>query len=511
MDVFGDIDPGCLEQCRRDVDQFYKAVSAQIEKARAAILKHKDHPALLAWAVGNEAEGEGNNPAVWYAIDHVARMCKEIDPNHPTMTVVAEVPERKVKNLHRFCPAVDIVGINTYGGADSVIERYRKAGGTKPCVITEFGPHGQWEVEKRPWGAPLELTSTAKAKRYREVYDKTVVTHAGFCLGSYAFLWGHKQEATATWFGLYLPDGTRLGGVQALTEAWGGRPWDNACPRIRAMTVDRDRGLKPGDTVKAKADISDPDGDAPQVEWVLRRESGRYNTGGDAQPEQAEFTDAILVSARDHAEVRIPAGGGGYRLFAYVRDGKGNGAVANVPLHVKGKVIPPPCPKATVPFVVYADLQPKRPYIPSGYMGNTGAIVMDDDCTDNPASHKTCLKVTYKAPDEWGGVVWQSPPNDWGDLPGGYDLGGARALVFKARGDAGGEKVTFGVGLIAEDKPYHDSVRAELTDTVLTRSWNVFRVPLEGRDLSCVKSGFYWSLAGQGKPLTFYLDDIRFE
>ena len=32
----------------------------------------------------------------------------------------------------------------------------------------------------------------------------------------------------------------------------------------------------------------------------------------------------------------------------------------------------------------------------------------------------------------------------------------------------------------------------------------------EGQDHSWV-TGFYWTLAGQGKPLTFYLDDIVFE
>jgi hypothetical protein len=44
----------------------------------------------------------------------------------------------------------------------------------------------------------------------------------------------------------------------------------------------------------------------------------------------------------------------------------------------------------------------------------------------------------------------------------------------------------------------------------LTTKWQKLRLPLDGRDLTRIKTGFGWSLAGQGKPVTFYLDDIRY-
>jgi len=44
----------------------------------------------------------------------------------------------------------------------------------------------------------------------------------------------------------------------------------------------------------------------------------------------------------------------------------------------------------------------------------------------------------------------------------------------------------------------------------LTDKWHKLRIPLNGRDLSRIKTGFGWSLAGQGKPVTFYLDNIRY-
>lgn len=64
-------------------------VAKQLEEALASVKQYKDHPALLMWGVGNEMEGEGNDPSVWYAVNHLAREIKKIDPDHPTMTVIA--------------------------------------------------------------------------------------------------------------------------------------------------------------------------------------------------------------------------------------------------------------------------------------------------------------------------------------------------------------------------------------------------------------------------------------
>ncbi len=194
----------------------------------ATILRFRDHPALLMWGIGNEMEGyeKGDNAAIWSAVNNIASMVKKLDPNHPTMTVIAEIGGDKVKNVHRLCPDIDVVGINSYGGAATIPQRYRKAGGVKPYVLTEFGPPGKWESPKTSWGAAIELSSTAKAEAYRRAYQLAVRGAEGLCLGSYAFAWGHKQEATATWFGLFLPDGSRTGAVDVLTRAldWESRP-----------------------------------------------------------------------------------------------------------------------------------------------------------------------------------------------------------------------------------------------------------------------------------------------
>jgi hypothetical protein len=45
----------------------------------------------------------------------------------------------------------------------------------------------------------------------------------------------------------------------------------------------------------------------------------------------------------------------------------------------------------------------------------------------------------------------------------------------------------------------------------LTREWKEYTIDLRGKDLTRIKSGFGSSLAGQGRPVIIYLDDVRFE
>jgi hypothetical protein len=144
-------------------------------------------------------------------------------------------------------------------------------------------------------------------------------------------------------------------------------------------------------------------------------------------------------------------------------------------------------------------------------MGNAGAIKMDPGSTENPHSGQTCLKVEYTARDNWGGVVWQSPANDWGDAPGGWNLTGAKKLTFWARGARGGEVVNFSFGLLGKDKKFPDSASNQLEKVRLTDEWSQYTIYLKGQDLSRIKTGFSWSLAANGAPVTFYLDDIRYE
>ena len=87
---------------------------------------------------------------------------------------------------------------------------------------------------------------------------------------------------------------------------------------------------------------------------------------------------------------------------------------------------------------------------------------------------------------------------------------GAKTLSFWARGDKGGEVVTFLYGLLGSDKTYPDSSTGK-TEATLTKDWKQYTLDVSGKDLSDIKTGFAWTLAANGKPVRFYLDDIQYQ
>ena len=482
-------------------------VREQLERARETILRYRDHPAVLLWGIGNEMEGfeDGDNPAIWAAVNDVAAMVKELDPNHPTMTVTAEIGGGRIEGVHRRCPAIDIHGINSYGGALSLAERYRAAGATKPYVLTEFGPPGVWEVSNNDWDAPVEPTSTEKAAYYRRSYEQGVAGVPGIALGSYAFTWGYKMEATATWYGMLLHDGARLGAVDVMTELWSGKPPANLAPTVQPLVVEGEPRVEPGDLVRVRAVLADPEKGDISVRWVLRRESGDYAAGGDFRPMLPDIEGAILEGNNEGARVRMPVDPGAYRLFLYAYDEAGNAATANVPLYVNGVVRTP------MPFYVFEDGFEGMPWVPSGWMGSIEALTLDGDHADNPHRGKACIKMHFiSETGTWVGVAWQHPANNWGEQDGGYDLTGANYLELWARGEYGFEKMNIGVGLIGSDKAHPDSGKTTIKDMALTREWQRYRIPLNKLDLLSIKTGFVITLSGQRTSMIVYLDSIRF-
>lgn len=486
------------------------AVKKQFDMCKEVVTRYKDHPALLIWAFGNEMEANPDDPAVWRAIEDIAAMSKAIDPNHPTMTVVAEIGGEKVKNIHAICKSIDIIGINSYGGARSLKERYLKAGGTKPYILTEFGPLGPWEVPKTRWDAPIEASSTEKADFYRQSYEAAVTGNAGTCIGSYAFLWGNKQEATATWFGMLLPNGAPLAAVDVMSHLWTGKARPNLVPRIDKLTVSATDMLKPGQVVKATLDARDPEGKPLSVRWILTAEGRERLTAGRGEAVPEGYPQALVSSSKSEATFKMPTSGGGYRIFVYVFDEAGGAAVANVPIYVDAPIEVDKGVKTQLPLVVYDESAHDMPFAPSGWMGDTAGLVVDFESKDNPKKGKSCAKVTFNSPTGWAGIACQFPPNDWGDQPQGLDLTGAKRLVFWMRGAQGGEKIKIEMGILKQDKKFFDSASGGLEAT-LTNEWKQFTIDLSGKNLSRIKTGFVFTVTGSGKPQTLYIDDVRFE
>ncbi len=317
------------------------AVQAQLEGFRTWVRMYKDHPAVLAWGIGNEVElGVPNyNPKVWNAINDIALMIRQEDGNHPTLTVTAGIDIGKAQLIMSRAPALDMLGVNAYGGINGVYQTLQTAGWAKPYMITEWGPNGQWESPTTAWGAPIEASSTEKAALYKSRYETAIAARAGSCVGSYVFLWSDKFEQTPTWYGLFLPNSSdRTQAVEEMQFSWSGSYPANRAPRITLATVEgKTASQSPtitkdnGNSVSITA--TDPDGDPLTFEFLIQPDIqvGLINDPPATIPYLPNLIESVSGST---ALFRAPADQRNYRLFVFVRDGKGNAATVNIPFRV---------------------------------------------------------------------------------------------------------------------------------------------------------------------------------
>ena len=314
-------------------------VAAQLEFMRGEVLKYRDHPAVLAWVIGNELNHSYKNPRVYNAVNDVAAMIAELDPYHPTTTTTSGFkPDVNAEILAR-APALDFISFPMYGSIFRLHERLAEAGFDGPFMVTEWGTIGYWETEVTDWGAPVEVHSSDKADTFLRAYRDILAPLEGQLLGSYAFYWGQKQERTPTWFGMLTENGNLTEAVDAMQFVWTGEWPENRTPRVGAMLLGgmgatESVSLMPGDTVEARIDVHDPDGGPVSYRWELKHESTATSGGGDYEEPVASLEGFLSDPEASRTTLTTPAPGK-YRLFAYASDEQGRIAHANIPFLVE--------------------------------------------------------------------------------------------------------------------------------------------------------------------------------
>ena len=318
-----------------------QAVRRQYEQVCRTVERYKDHPAVLAWGVGNELSVGYKNKKVWDAVNQVAEMIHRVDPNHPAMTVIGDggLKGGDVGEIRRRCPAIDILGINWYQGLEMVPERVRQEGWDKPYLVTEWGPSGDWQVPRTRWGASIEETSSEKAARFMERYRGAILKDSDRCLGSYAFIWQWRRERTHTWYGMFLESGERTESVGAMQYLWSGRWPANRAPRIQRPRIDGKEAadnvcLKPGSPHAATIKAEDPDGDPLAFAWEIMPEVARAGYAGMGERRPQSMPELTVKADAGQLSFLAPQAEGAYRVFVFVRDGQGNAATANIPFQV---------------------------------------------------------------------------------------------------------------------------------------------------------------------------------
>jgi hypothetical protein len=165
----------------------------------------------------------------------------------------------------------------------------------------------------------------------RRGYEKAIAP-GGRCAGGCVFLWGRKQEATATWFGVFTEQDEATATADVLQELWTGKAPANRAPELESLKCNVTT-LKPSEEFTAEVEASDPEGDVLRFHWEITDDLKHPGPDGCELP--PDVMHGLILANGARAAIKAPDKPGPYRVFVFVSDGRGHAATANVPVLVK--------------------------------------------------------------------------------------------------------------------------------------------------------------------------------
>ncbi|ANZ39913.1 coagulation factor 5/8 type domain protein [Lentzea guizhouensis] len=306
---------GCVNYV---TDAQYKA--DMLGQIRQWVTTYKDHPGVLMWNVGNESilglqncysGTELENQRVAYAryLNEAARAIHAIDTNHPVTNTDAWTGAWAYLKAHT--PDLDLYSVNSYGNVCQVRQDWLNGGYTKPYILTEAGPAGEWEVPNDANGVPAEPTDVQKRDGYTQAWN-CIVGHTGVSFGGTLFHYGTEYDFGAVWFNL-TPAGKKRLSFYAVQRAFGGATPANTPPVISAMNVPQT--VAAGAPLTVDVTASDPNGDT--ITWSAALNS-KYidNSGGLANAPVQVNGNRLTLTAPDRLGV--------WKVYVMAEDGRGN-------------------------------------------------------------------------------------------------------------------------------------------------------------------------------------------
>lgn len=308
------------------------------ESIDLVVKKHKDHPALLYWNLGNELY----YPYFYKRTDLHSKfnilidLIHELDPNHPVSTTTIGANKLRVLSIITKSPQLDFISFNSFGTLSTFSKKLKPIAPfwTGPHVITEWGVNGPWEAQLTSWEAPIEETSTKKAEQIRQRHrDYIVPLKEENSLGSFVFYWGKKNEITPTWYSLFGENKEKTQAVFELSKIWSNH--NNQYPgpeleylRLNGKGAPQNLILLPG--VEAMAEVILPKSKPQELEytWEIRHES--WNKFHISIP-----VESIMFNTKANTvKFTTPLQEGPYRLFLYLSNESDYIATANFPFYV---------------------------------------------------------------------------------------------------------------------------------------------------------------------------------
>lgn len=350
------------------------------------VATYKDHPGVLMWNVGNESvlglqncysgeELERQRDAYTTFVNDIAKKIHGVDPDHPVTSTDAWTGAWPY--YQRNAPDLDLYAVNSYNAVCDIKATWEQGGYTKPYIVTETGPAGEWEVPDDANGVPEEPTDQAKAAGYTKAWN-CVTGHRGVALGAAMFHYGTEDDFGGVWFNL-LPAGQKRLSYYAVKKAYGAdTSHDNIPPVISSLAVDGDPAkVEAGRDLTLTVKATDPDGDALSYQ-VLG--SSMYL---DKDKKLTPLPATDLGGGR--LRVTAPDRPGVWKVYVKATDGKGN-----VGIETRSIRVVPPAVNGT-------DVALGKPATASSYQSGGG------DCPCTPAN-----AVDGKADTRWA-ADWSDP------------------------------------------------------------------------------------------------------
>lgn len=228
-----------------------------LETALKIVETYKTHPGVLLWCLGNELEIRCKEyEGIFALIEDAAKKVKAVDPTHVVAHMFMDFgsdPANPIVPYLKKVKNIDVLGFNTYLGAPSIADRYKKTIRIdKPFVVGEFGWMPAMLGRQVTWSETVrhEKSSTDKAMHYAA----SIRSFHGseLCIGSFVFRWGlgsPKDEVggytmpSETWHCVCL-DGKRTAIADVLIEAWSGEAVPHSCPVLTSFTEYYYKGTK---------------------------------------------------------------------------------------------------------------------------------------------------------------------------------------------------------------------------------------------------------------------------
>lgn len=320
-------------------------VNHQERLIRDLVRRFREHPALLAWCLGNELvfPFRPNFGPFYHAFNRLTGIIKQEDGRHPVTTAIANYERKDLINLQLKVSGIDFISINVYGKLKTL--RKDLSGFSwfwdGPYLITEWGVQGGWEAEETIWSTAIENTSTEKARQFVNLYRNYMPLNDSRFLGSLAFYWGAKQEYTHTWFSIFHESGCPTEILEALYDCWNDTMTIHKAVQLKYLLVDRQGArdniiFSPGSVHNAEVLLVDSFSERHlRYCWEVIKDDWWGNFVRKWEKPAVE-PGAVMDTASAVVRFRAPGKEGPYRIFVTVFDERGFCATANIPFYVAG-------------------------------------------------------------------------------------------------------------------------------------------------------------------------------